>query len=72
MDTDPPLDDWERAGALAEILRIARGIEHEDFTRDVAPRLRRLSGTQRARVGVAIREALEQEWPARDRDAGAG
>lgn len=63
MNGDPPIEDWQEAEALREILRIARGLETEDFDRDVAPRLRRLSAAQRAKVAEVIDETLRQRWP---------
>ena len=62
MDTEPPVDAWEEAEALREVLRIARGVRHEDFERDVVPRLRRLSSAQRVRVAQAMEAALKQEF----------
>ncbi len=63
MDRDPPIEDWEQAEALEEILRIARGIGREDFERDVMPRLRRLSRAQRRRVAAAIDDTLREPGP---------
>jgi hypothetical protein len=47
---EPPLEDWSRAEALREVLRVARGLDGEDFERDVLPRLRRLTPDQRRQV----------------------
>jgi len=51
--SEPPLDDWSRAEVLREVLRVARGLDGEDFERDVLPRLRQ-----------AV-EGLATAWPMR-------
>ncbi len=56
---EPPLPEWSRAEALQEVLRIARGLDAEDFDRDVLPRLRRLTEDQRRDVVQAMRATLE-------------
>jgi hypothetical protein len=55
-----PLDESSRAEVLREVLREARGLDTEEFERDVLPRLRRLTDEQR-------REVLELQL--RDRGA---
>ena len=52
------------------MLRIARGVRHEDFERDVVPRLRRLSSAQRVRVAQAMEAALKQEFGERPDGSG--
>jgi len=67
---DPPTDEWSRAEALQEILRIARGLEGEDFERDVLPRLRRLTAEQRRLVAQALRRTLDEARARGDWQAG--
>ncbi len=55
---DPPIDDWERQGALRELTRLARDLEHEDADA-VIDRLGRLTGSQRAAVAEAMERILE-------------
>ena len=64
MIVEPPTNEWARAVALREILRIGRGLGREEFERDVLPRLRRLSQEQRRQVAGALRATLAQA-PAR-------
>jgi hypothetical protein len=56
---EPPLWDWSRAEALREVLRVARGLDDEDFERDVLPRLRRLIPDQRRQVLDAMRATVD-------------
>jgi hypothetical protein len=55
---EPPIDDWERQGALRELTRLARDLEHEDADA-VVGRLGRLTGSQRAAVAEAMERILE-------------
>jgi hypothetical protein len=41
------------------VLRIARGLDGEDFERDALPRLRRLTPDQRRQVLEAMRATIE-------------
>jgi hypothetical protein len=68
---DPPVADWEHDEALRELMRIVEGLGTEDFDRDVAPRLARLTERQRQAVAAAIdatvREARRRgDWRAGD------
>ncbi|WP_217914959.1 hypothetical protein [Miltoncostaea marina] len=56
--TDPPVDDWERQGALRELTRVARDLqlEHHDA---VVARLGRLTAGQRQAVAEAMERILE-------------
>jgi hypothetical protein len=56
--TEPPIDDWERQGALRELTRLARDLEREDADA-VVGRLGRLTGSQRAAVADAMDRILE-------------
>ncbi len=56
--TEPPIDDWERQGALRELTRVARDLEREDADA-VVGRLGRLTGSQRAAVAEAMERILE-------------
>jgi len=58
--SEPPLDDWSRAEMLREVLRVARGLDQEEFERDVLPRLRRLTDDQRRQVLEAMRATVEE------------
>ena len=60
--TDPPLAEWAEEDALRELLRLAVGLPHEDFDRDVLPRLRRLTADQRA----VLRRALARTTDSAD------
>ncbi len=55
---DPPVDDWERQGALRELTRVARDLELEDADAVVA-RLGRLTQNQREAVAEAMERILE-------------
>jgi hypothetical protein len=55
---DPPVDDWERQGALRELTRVARDLEHEDSDAVIA-RLGRLTQNQREAVAEAMERILE-------------
>lgn len=63
---DPPLSAWEREGALRELVRIARGLDHEDFRADVMPRLRRLTAGQRALLARAVDDTVREARRRRD------
>lgn len=54
----PPVDEWERQGALHELTRVARDLEFENPDAVVA-RLGRLTGKQRAAVAEAMERILE-------------
>jgi hypothetical protein len=54
----PPIDDWERQGALRELTRLARDLEREDADA-VVGRLGRLTQSQRAAVADAMDRILE-------------
>lgn len=56
--TEPPVDDWERQGALRELTRVARDLELEDADAVVA-RLGRLTQNQRDAVADAMERILE-------------
>jgi hypothetical protein len=55
---DPPIEDWERQGALCELTRLARDLQHEDADA-VVGRLGRLTRSQRAAVAEAMDRILE-------------
>lgn len=55
---DPPVDDWERQGALRELTRVARDLERED-SEAVISRLGRLTQSQRDAVAEAMERILE-------------
>ena len=55
---DPPVDDWERQGALRELTRVARDLEREDSDAVIA-RLGRLTQNQREAVAEAMERILE-------------
>lgn len=54
----PPVDEWERQGALRELTRVARDLELEDADAVVA-RLGRLTQNQREAVAEAMERILE-------------
>lgn len=54
----PPIEDWERQGALRELTRVARDLQHEDADA-VIGRLGRLTQGQRAAVADAMERILE-------------
>lgn len=56
--TEPPIDDWERQGALRELTRVARDLQREEPDA-VVGRLGRLTGSQRAAVAEAMERILE-------------
>ncbi|MGD9571261.1 MAG: hypothetical protein AB7V62_05205 [Thermoleophilia bacterium] len=56
--TDPPIEEWERQGALRELTRVARDLELEDADAVVA-RLGRLTQDQRDAVAEAMERILE-------------
>lgn len=55
---EPPVDEWERQGALRELTRVARDLEREDADAVVA-RLGRLTQRQREAVAEAMERILE-------------
>jgi hypothetical protein len=55
---EPPVDEWERQGALRELTRVARDLELED-TDAVVARLGRLTQNQREAVAEAMERILE-------------
>jgi hypothetical protein len=55
---DPPIEDWERQGALGELTRLARDLRHEDADA-VVGRLGRLTQSQRAAVAEAMERILQ-------------
>lgn len=55
---EPPVDEWERQGALRELTRVARDLELEDADAVVA-RLGRLTQNQRDAVAEAMERILE-------------
>ena len=55
---DPPVDDWERQGALRVLTRVARDLEREDSDA-VISRLGRLTQSQRDAVAEAMERILE-------------
>ena len=54
---DPPIEDWERQGALRELTRLARDLQREDADA-VIGRLGRLTQGQRAAVADAMERIL--------------
>jgi hypothetical protein len=56
--TGPPVDEWERQGALHELTRVARDLEFETADAVVA-RLGRLTQKQREAVAEAMERLLE-------------
>lgn len=54
----PPVDEWERQGALRELTRVARDLEREDAGAVVA-RLGRLTQRQRDAIAEAMARILE-------------
>jgi hypothetical protein len=56
--SDPPIDDWERQGALRELTRVARDLQREDADAVIA-RLGRLTHSQRGAVAEAMERILE-------------
>lgn len=54
----PPLDDWERQGALRELARVAADIDRTDPACIVA-RMGRLTQDQRAAVAAAMERILD-------------
>jgi hypothetical protein len=56
--SEPPVDEWERQGALRELTRVARDLEREDADAVVA-RLGRLTQSQREAVAEAMERILE-------------
>jgi hypothetical protein len=55
---EPPVEEWERQGALRELTRVARDLELEDADAVVA-RLGRLTQNQREAVAEAMERILE-------------
>jgi hypothetical protein len=55
---DPPIEDWERQGALRELTRLARDLQREDADA-VVGRLGRLTQGQRRAVAGAMERILE-------------
>lgn len=56
--SDPPVEDWERQGALRELARVARDLERADSGAVIA-RLGRLTQHQREAVAEAMERILE-------------
>ena len=56
--SDPPVDEWERQGALRELAQVARDLEREDSGAVIA-RLGRLTQSQRDAVAEAMERILE-------------
>lgn len=56
--TPPPVDEWERQGALRELTRVARDLEFESPDAVVA-RMGRLTREQREAVAEAVERILE-------------
>lgn len=54
----PPVDEWERQGALRELTRVARDLESGDSDAVIA-RLGRLTQSQRDAVAGAMEKILE-------------
>jgi hypothetical protein len=54
----PPIEDWERQGALGELTRLARDLQLEDGDA-VVSRLGRLTHSQREAVADAMERILE-------------
>jgi len=54
----PPIEDWERQGALRELTRLARDLQLEDGEA-VVSRLGRLTQGQREAVADAMERILE-------------
>lgn len=54
----PPIDEWERQGALHELTRVARDLEFDDSAAVIA-RLGRLTQGQREAVAEAMERILE-------------
>ena len=54
----PPIEDWERQGALRELTRLARDLQLEDGEA-VVSRLGRLTQSQREAVADAMERILE-------------
>lgn len=54
----PPVDEWERQGALRELTRVARDLEWGDSDAVIA-RLGRLTQSQRDAVAEAMERILE-------------
>ena len=55
---NPPIEEWERQGALRELTRVARDLEVEDSGAVIA-RLGSLTQNQRAAVAEAMEKILE-------------
>lgn len=54
----PPIDEWERQGALRELTRVARDLEFDDSDAVIA-RLGRLTQNQREAIAAAMERILE-------------
>ncbi len=54
----PPIEEWERQGALRELTRVARDLEIEDSGAVIA-RLGSLTQNQRGAVAEAMEKILE-------------
>ena len=54
----PPIDEWERQGALRELTRVARDLEFDDADA-VIRRLGSLTQNQREAVAEAMERILE-------------
>lgn len=58
IELGPPIDMWERQGALRELTRVARDLEFDDSAAVIA-RLGRLTQSQRDAVAEAMERILE-------------
>lgn len=58
LQLTPPIDEWERQGALRELTRVARDLEFDDSAAVIA-RLGRLTQSQRDAVAEAMEKILE-------------
>lgn len=58
VQLSPPIDAWERQGALRELTRVARDLEFDDSDAVIA-RLGRLTQSQRDAVAEAMERILE-------------
>lgn len=58
LQQSPPIDEWERQGALHELTRVARDLEADDADAVIA-RLGRLTQGQRDAVAEAMERILE-------------
>lgn len=56
--TEPPIEEWERQGALRELTRLAADLELDEGDAVIA-RLGRLTEAQRTAVAAALEQILE-------------